>query len=268
MTFNAKQFLRELCETGLDEANLAGDVKIFSSTHGNGPGKAFGSLNDLQKNNLQAAKDNLEKSQHHDGMAQQHSELATTAKGQGDKTLSSLHADAASSHSDLAQQHSDLAAQHMKKAKSGAAQNLGEGFGLRTMDPNVLYKPFQPQDKVSYDVPRQKHGQSATVEDLQRISNEVFARNQCAVTLVRVLETNGFVVSVLLPPGNYGGTATPSVPALEAELIKAVREEIPYAVVDLLDQGAVVGSSPGQYRSRAYFRFRLRDLHRGDLGGP
>jgi hypothetical protein len=39
-------------------------------------------------------------------------------------------------------------------------------------------------------------------------------------------------------------------------------------VVDLLDQGAIVGDSPGQYRSRAYFRFRLRDLHRGDLGGP
>jgi hypothetical protein len=142
---------------------------------------------------------------------------------------------------------------------------LGEGFGLRTMDPEALYKPFQPQDKVSYDVPRQKHGQSATVEDLQRISNGIFAKHQCAVTLVRVLESIGFV---LLPPGNYGGTARPSVPTLEADLIKAVREEVPYAVVDLLDQGAVVGSSPGQYRSRAYLRFRLRDLHRGDLGGP
>ena len=72
----------------------------------------------------------------------------------------------------------------------------------------------------------------------------------------------------MLPPGNYGGAAFPSVPALEAELIKAVREEIPYAVVDLLDQSAVVGDAPGQYRARAYFRLRLRDLHRGDLGGP
>jgi hypothetical protein len=147
---------------------------------------------------------------------------------------------------------------------------IAEGFGVRTMDPEVLYRSrdYDMQTKQNYDAPRQKHGQSATVEDLQRISNAVFAKNQCVVTLVRVLETNGFVVSVILPPGNYGGTATPSVPALEAELIKAVREEIPYAVVDLLDQGAVVGDAPGQYRSRAYFRLRLRDLHRGDLGGP
>lgn len=147
---------------------------------------------------------------------------------------------------------------------------LAEGFGVRTMDPEVLYRSrdYDMQRKQDYDVPRQKHGQSATVADLQRVANGVFAKHQCAVTLVRVLENNGFVVSVILPPGNYGGTALPSVPALEADLIKAVREEIPYAVVDLLDQGAVVGTSPGQYRARAYFRLRLRDLHRGDLGGP
>jgi hypothetical protein len=142
------------------------------------------------------------------------------------------------------------------------------GFGRQTMDPAALYAPFDPRVKVSYDVRHQKHGQSATVADLQRVANEVFAKHQAAVTLVRVLENNGFVVSVILPPGNYGGTAFPSVPALQADLIKAVREEIPYAVVDLLDQGAIVGNAPGQYRSRAYFRFRLRDLHRGDLGGP
>src|SRR5450759_4504267 len=125
---------------------------------------------------------------------------------------------------------------------------LGEGFGVRTMDPEALYAPFDPRVKVSYDVRRQKHGQSATVADLQRIANEVFAKHQAAVTLVRIVENNGFVVSVILPPGNYGGTAFPSVPALQADLIKAVREEIPYAVVDLLDQGAIVGDAPGQYR--------------------
>jgi hypothetical protein len=147
---------------------------------------------------------------------------------------------------------------------------LGEGFAVRTMDPEMLYRSadYDMRRKQDYDVRRQKHGQSATVADLQRIANEVFAKHQAAVTLVRVLENNGFVVSVLLPPGNYGGTAFPSVPALEADLLKAVRDEIPYAVVDLLDQSAIVGSSPGQYRARAYFRLRLRDLHRGDFGGP
>jgi hypothetical protein len=70
---------------------------------------------------------------------------------------------------------------------------------------------------------------------------------------------NGFVVSVVLFPGNYGGTAFPSVPALEADLIKAVRDEIPHALVELLDQGEIAGESPGQYRKRAYFRFRLNN---------
>jgi hypothetical protein len=133
------------------------------------------------------------------------------------------------------------------------------GFGLRTMDPEKLYTPFDHRQKVSYDVARQRHGQSATVADLQRIANEVFAKHRVGVTLIRVLEDNGFVVSVTLSPGNYGGTAFPSIPALEADLIKAVRDEIPHAIVELLDQGEIAGDSPGQYRKRAYFRFRLKN---------
>jgi hypothetical protein len=237
----------------IDE-DLAADVKTFTSTHGQGPGRAAGSLKDVQRN--------IEAAQTHQAAAQEHEGMAAVNKG----SLSSLHSDAADHHDAQTSIHTSIAQQHMKKAKT--AQPLGEGFGVRTMDPEALYKPFQPQDKVSYDVPRQKHSQSATVSDLQRVANEVFAKHQCAVTLVRVLENNGFVVSVILPPGNYGGTTFPSVPALEADLIKAVREEIPHAIVDLLDQGAIVGDSPGQFRSRVYFRFRLRDLHRGDLGGP
>lgn len=139
------------------------------------------------------------------------------------------------------------------------------GFGLRTMNPDALYKAsdYDMSRKQDYDVRRQKHGQSATVDDLKRIANEVFARHRVGVTLIRILEDNGFVVSVVLSPGNYGGTAFPSIPALEADLVKAVREEIPHAVVELLDQGEIAGDSPGQYRKRAYFRLRLNGDARG-----
>ncbi len=128
------------------------------------------------------------------------------------------------------------------------------------MNPDDLYKAsdYDMSRKQNYDVRRQKHGQDATLDDLKRIANEVFARHRVGVTLIRILEDNGFVVSVVLSPGNYGGTAFPSIPALEADLIKAVREEIPHAVVELLDQSEIAGDSPGQYRKRAYFRLRLK----------
>jgi hypothetical protein len=147
---------------------------------------------------------------------------------------------------------------------------LDEGFGLRTMDPENLYRStdYNMQKKWNYDVRRQRHGQNATVADLQRIANEVFTKHRCGVTLVRVLENNGFVVAAVLSAGNYQGPAFPSVPALEADLIKAVRDEIPQAVVDLLDQGDIVGDSPGQYRRRAYFRFRLNSKWRGEDPAP
>jgi hypothetical protein len=257
MTETAADLMKKMNE------DLSGDVKTFQMSRGHG-GQAAANLNDARRN--------LEKSQEHDAQAEQHQGEAASNKTQGDRAASTLHSDAADHHQALSAIHTNLASRHLQKSK--AAQNLGEGvdegFGLRTMDPENLYRSsdYDMSRKQNYDVRHQRHGQSATVADMQRIANEVFAKHRVGVTLIRVLQNNGFVVAVVLTPGNYQGAAFPSVPALEADLIKAVRDEIPHAVVDLLDQGDIVGDSPGQYRKRAYFRFRLNDLHRGDLGGP
>jgi hypothetical protein len=260
MTETAEGFMNKILD--LDE-DFGGEVKKFKASRGMGA-DAASSLND--------AKLNLERSQEHDAQAKQHQGEAASNKAQGDRVASTLHSGAADHHQALSAIHTNLASRHLQKSK--AAQNLGEGldeaFGLRTMDPENLYRSsdYDMSRKQNYDVRHQRHGQSATVADMQRIANEVFAKHRCGVTLIRVLQNNGFVVAAVLTGGNYQGTAFPSVPALEADLIKAVRDEIPHAIVDLIDQGDIVGDSPGQYRKRAYFRFRLNDLHRGDLGGP
>ena len=113
----------------------------------------------------------------HRAAAADHEGQATLNKGMGNKSIVAAHTDLAAAHTDMAQKHTDLASKQLK-AKPGTAQNLGEGFGVRTMDPEVLYRSadYDMQKKQSYDAPRQKHGQSATVADLQRIANGVFAK--------------------------------------------------------------------------------------------
>jgi hypothetical protein len=246
--------------------NLSGDLKTFFTSHGNGPGKAFGSLKDLN-----AARDHIEKSQHHASMSAEHSDLATTAKGMGNRSIAASHTDASDHHAGLAANHADMAQKHLQKAKSGAAQPLGEGFGHRELDPESLYKPFDPRkspaSRGELDSPRPKHTM-ASVQDLRNVCNHVAAKYSARVELVRNLGDDvGFVAALTLQPGLYLGTAQPSVSAVEAELVRELRLTAPAALVDLISQDEIANPS-GPSSRRGIFRFRLHDLHRDDLGGP
>ena len=251
---SARQFLED----------LKGDVKVFSSTHGNGPGKPAGSLKDIQ-----AAQQHAEAAQQHAAMSAEHEGLSAENREQGNRSIAGMHADAAEAHSSLAATHTDLAAAHAQKAKTGV-KPLGEGFAAQTRDAKFYYDADKYNMQTSapiYDNPRPKHT-NASVQDLRNCCNMIAAKYSARVELVRNLGDDvGFVAGLVLQPGLYLGQTAPSIGALEAELVAAVRNVSPVAIVDLITADEVPQTS-GPNARRGIFRFRLRDLHRGDLGGP
>jgi hypothetical protein len=256
MTFTAKHFLHELHESALDD-DFSGAVKTFKASRGQSQDAAA---------NLNAARHNLERSQDHDQQAHDHEGMAVAAKAQGNKSLAQSHTEAAGHHAALSATHADLAAGHMKKAKT--AQNLGEasrGFA----DPNdlVSFEKYNmhksPASRGELDNPRPKHGQSATLQDLRDVANEVAQRHQARLELVRVLGEAGFVFAFVIPGGAYLGTTSPSVSDVQQEMIQVLRERAPAAVVDLLTQDEILSGS-GPNARRLIFRFRLREH---DFGG-
>ena len=236
---------------------LAGDVKTFSATHGNGPGKAFGSLKDLN-----AARDHIEKSQHHASMSAEHSDLATTAKGMGNRSIAASHTDASDHHAGLAANHADMAQKHLQKAKT--VQPMGEAFvtrGYVNANDLVDFSKYDmnksPESRGELDEPRPKHS-TATVQDLANVANHVAAKYGARVELVRSLGENGFVCALVLQAGQYIGTASPSVSAIAAELVAELRNVAPAAVVDLISQDEIANGL-GPSSRRGIFRFRLRN---------
>ena len=122
-----------------------------------------------------------------------------------------------------------------------------------------------PSARGEMDTPRPLHSR-ATVQDLRDVCNKVAARHPADVALVRVLGEVGFVCSFTIPGGLYQGTTNPSVANIEQEMIHELRAVAPAAIVDLLTADTVSGDGPTS--RRLFFRFRLHDVHRGDLGGP
>jgi hypothetical protein len=175
--------------------------------------------------------------------------------------MASLHADAADHHESLSAIHTDLAQHHLKKAKSGAAQNLGEGFALGTRNPDDLYKPFDPRIKIDYTpiAPKEQH---FTLLDLRRVVETVCAQHGSSLQVLRFLEDEGFLGQVTTVAGMYPGTS-PSCTQLEQDFVKAIRLEHPPGIVELLDQTTHPPDAPGGYSSRkSVWRFRLADRGR------
>lgn len=245
MTRSAFEFLQDIDEV----MGLAGATKAFQSSHGTKPGKTYGSLRDVNK-----AHDDLEKAGQHDAAAQEHEGQAVQARGMGNKSVASLHSDASDHHAALSSIHTDLAQKHLQK-KPGAAMNLGEsGFGQRTVDPDSLYKPFDPREKVNF-APVPIKSQHFTVNDLRRIVETVCQQHHVVLQVLRFDGDEGFMAQVTSVAGMFPGTS-PSCTTLQQAFVMAVRAEHPTGVVELLDQTNVPAERG--YSRKSVWRFSLR----------
>jgi hypothetical protein len=122
------------------------------------------------------------------------------------------------------------------------------------MDPEKLYRPFDPREKVDYSPLLAKRGQTVTTDDLLRAAQVVCARHQAELSVVRWIGDNAVVLSVVLGQGNFAGQT--NIAGLHSELTKAVTKVCPTAIVDLIDQSQISADYGMTFRSRAYFRIR------------
>jgi hypothetical protein len=176
--------------------------------------------------------------------------------------MADKHSDLADPHAAMSATHTDLAQQHLKKSKSGAGQNLGEGFGrgYKRAEDLVDFSAYDmrasPSSRGEMDNPRPAHS-VATVQDLRDVANKVAARHHARLELVRVLGDVGFLAGFVVGGGMFAGTTQPSVSDIEQELVRELRAVAPQAKVDLITQDEVSGSGPTA--RRLIFRFRLKD---------
>jgi hypothetical protein len=136
-------------------------------------------------------------------------------------------------------------------------EELDEAFSTRTMDPEKLYKPFNPQDRVDYTPQRSRHAQTVSLNDLYQAA-ERGARSlgavQCQVS--RWLGEGGFLMTCSVLQGNFQGQPIPSAGAIQSAVTQELLRTYPSATVDLIDVDQLSSTDPTMFRRRVHLRIR------------